>query len=296
MNILVIESRREQADRLRGMLDRGLDGEVETLTVQSGADAKPMMSISELDCVVVGLNGKHQLEVLRSLYDGDGGARTLPLVVVGEEPAAVVGAEALRFGADEYLTRAEVDEERLTSAVFLAIERRRLRSAEPPIRDPLTALPNRLLFRDRVRAGLARRKRGGGELAVIFIDLDGFKEVNDGGGHAVGDAVLIEIGNRLAGRFRSSDTVARYGGDEFAVLCEGPSVAEHMMPLADKARDAFAEEVIVDGRAYEVGASVGVSLAADASEEPASVIARADAAMYQAKRFGRAPADKAAAR
>ena len=247
-----------------------------------------MLGLADLDCIVVGLNGAGELEQIRALTEGAGLARTVPVVAVGDEPAAVGGLAALRRGADEYVERANADSESLAATVLLAVERQRLRSAELPILDPLTGLPNRILFKDRLRTALARRRRTGEDVIVIFIDLDGFKEVNDTHGHAAGDFLLVEIARRLARSFRSTDTVARYGGDEFAVLCEGPNVATHLELLREQVQRSFLAPIDLGDKPVPVAASVGTALAGDETE-PELLLERADAAMYEAKRAGASP-------
>jgi diguanylate cyclase (GGDEF)-like protein len=150
--------------------------------------------------------------------------------------------------------------------------------------DTLTGLANRALFRDRLDHALALHRRDGGLLAVLFLDLDDFKAVNDQFGHATGDGLLREAAARLAAGVRSGDTVARLGGDEFAVLLEGPGNSEE---TAEKLLDALRRPYEVDGRIITVGASVGF---VDAAIHPASaeeLVRRADAAMYAGKRGGK---------
>ena len=150
--------------------------------------------------------------------------------------------------------------------------------------DALTGLANRALFRDRLDHALALHRRDGGGLAVLFLDLDDFKAVNDCYGHATGDRLLREVADRLNAGVRSGDTVARLGGDEFAVLLEGPGDAEE---TADKLLDALRRSYEIDGRAVTVGASVGFADAADYPASAEELVRRADAAMYAGKRGGK---------
>ena len=150
--------------------------------------------------------------------------------------------------------------------------------------DALTGLANRALFRDRLDHALALHQRDGGGLAVLFLDLDDFKAVNDRYGHAAGDGLLREAADRLTAGVRSGDTVARLGGDEFAVLLEGPGDAEE---TADKLLDALRRPYEIEGRAVRVGASVGFVDAADYPASAEELVRRADAAMYAGKRGGK---------
>jgi diguanylate cyclase (GGDEF)-like protein/PAS domain S-box-containing protein len=159
------------------------------------------------------------------------------------------------------------------------------------LHDALTGLPNRTLLLDRLEHAMARSPRGRGSrhgrrkqtgVAVLYVDLDGFKEVNDSYGHLVGDTVLRQVGARLTSSIRPSDTLARIGGDEFLVVCEEVSGSE-AAALAERLITALEGAFSVVGGEVLVTASVGIKLAATA-EEPYDVLADADAAMYRAKR------------
>ncbi len=153
------------------------------------------------------------------------------------------------------------------------------------LHDSLTGLPNRELFADRVGMAAARR---GGNLAVVYIDLDDFKLVNDSLGHAAGDKVLVEVGRRLKRLLRVGDTLARLGGDEFAILCEGVGEQE-MKRIADRVVGALEPPIDVAGRPVQQPASIGVAIhPRDGSHVDAdSIIGDADLAMYRAKAAGR---------
>ncbi|HEY0486434.1 MAG TPA: EAL domain-containing protein [Mycobacteriales bacterium] len=153
--------------------------------------------------------------------------------------------------------------------------------------DALTGLPNRVLFRDRLGHGLARTAATGERLAVMFVDLDRFKTVNDSLGHGVGDALLVDVAHRITSTLRPSDTVARLGGDEFAVLCEGLSHPSEAVELARRVVDAFAEPVDLRGRTHVVTVSVGVAVCGPALQDPGALLRAADVAMYEAKSAGR---------
>jgi diguanylate cyclase (GGDEF)-like protein len=188
---------------------------------------------------------------------------------------------ASRLGADDYLTRAELDGDRLVSAVLLAIERGRRSALEPPIRDPLTGVANRLLFIDRVRLALARRRRTGLDVMVTLIDLDSFKDINDLLGHAAGDTVLVTVASRLRGSFRATDTIARLGGDEFGVLCEGTDLRGLEPQLMEKIDSVFKRPVAIEGEDLVVAASVGTVFAGDDERDAEALLGRADAAMHE---------------
>lgn len=154
--------------------------------------------------------------------------------------------------------------------------------------DPLTGLPNRRLFVDRTAHALARRERTHARVAVLFLDLDRFKLVNDGLGHAAGDAVLRAVGERLRTSLRASDTVARLGGDEFGILVDEVDGVDEGRRTAQRVFDALAAALPIDGRTVSIRASIG--LAVDRGDETSSadeLLRDADTAMYRAKANGR---------
>lgn len=148
--------------------------------------------------------------------------------------------------------------------------------------DGLTGLLNRRSVLERLEQAVARAKRQDGPVAVLFIDVDEFKEVNDRHGHAAGDAVLVAIGRRLRSLFRAEDSLARLGGDEFLVVCEHLRSADEAQVLAERTRIALARPYDVPGRRLEVTASVGLAVA-DGSVTAEVLLARADAHMYDVK-------------
>jgi len=154
------------------------------------------------------------------------------------------------------------------------------------LHDSLTGLPNRTLFSDRVRMASSRRAVRG--FAIVYLDLDGFKLVNDTLGHAAGDQVLIEVARRLEPLLRVGDTLARLGGDEYALLCEEVG-DEEVRAIADRVIDAMAEPIEVQGRAITQAASIGIALfAADGTPtDPDKMLGEADLAMYRAKAAGK---------
>ena len=154
------------------------------------------------------------------------------------------------------------------------------------LHDSLTGLPNRTLFADRVRMATARRASQG--FAIIYLDLDGFKLVNDTLGHAAGDQVLIEVARRLERLLRAGDTLARLGGDEFALLCEGVSEVD-AKAIADRVIAALTQPVVVQDREIVQAASIGISLYGPgvSVEEPDEMLGEADMAMYRAKAAGK---------
>ncbi|MBS4051672.1 MAG: diguanylate cyclase [Methylomonas sp.] len=153
--------------------------------------------------------------------------------------------------------------------------------------DPLTGLPNRTLFSDRFNQAIAHTKRSGGLLAICYLDLDGFKPVNDTFGHAVGDELLIEVAKRIKSNLRECDTVCRLGGDEFALLLLDLQSRQQCEDTLDRIHSALAEPFTLNVHPVWISASCGVTLYPLDDVAPYTLLRHADQAMYQAKRVGR---------
>ena len=153
--------------------------------------------------------------------------------------------------------------------------------------DPLTKLPNRAVFMDRLEQALASRAQSGGDMAVLFLDLDDFKVVNDSLGHKAGDQLLSVVGARLAGSVRPRDTVARLGGDEFTVLIEGIADPSEATRTAARIAEHLEEPIRVEGREVFVNPSIGIAVSGPQHAGPHDLLRDADLAMYEAKRRGK---------
>lgn len=188
-------------------------------------------------------------------------------VLHGEDGAAV-----RMIGVTQDVTDRKLQEE---EARFLAYH------------DTLTGLPNRRLLDDRLRQALHLARRRDARVAVMLIDLDRFKAVNDSLGHKAGDAVLCEVAGRLAGCVRKADTLARQGGDEFVVVLPDLAVAADCEVVAQKILRALAREVSVGERGFRIGASIGISVFPSDAGDGDALLRNADAAMYRAKELGR---------
>ena len=153
--------------------------------------------------------------------------------------------------------------------------------------DSLTGLPNRQLFQELGEQALARAARDDTIVGVLFLDLDHFKRINDTTGHAAGDEVLVQLANRLRKSVRAGDLVARFGGDEFIVLCEHPGHSGEMMQLADRLIAALEQPIESAGLGWHVGASVGIALGTGGRATIGDLLRDADSALYEAKARGR---------
>ena len=156
------------------------------------------------------------------------------------------------------------------------------RLRQDALHDPLTALPNRTLFDDRLAHALRRQRRSSGSVTVLFVDIDEFKSVNDRLGHRGGDQMMIAIAGRLSSSMRASDTAARLGGDEFGVLIEGADQADACQ-LADRILKAFNPPFVIDGHSFDMTASIGIATSVHPTDTGSELLRRADLAMYAAK-------------
>jgi diguanylate cyclase (GGDEF)-like protein len=176
----------------------------------------------------------------------------------------------------------------VANVLSAAVERHRKEEStrHASLHDPLTGLPNRALVLDRLDLALARRRREGIDVAMLMLDLDRFKIINDSLGHAVGDDLLLALASRLRRSVRASDTVARLSGDEFVVLCERPAGVRHVVALAERIGAAISAPFELASGEHFLTVSIGIAMAESAEDTSASLLRDADAAMYRAKQRG----------
>ncbi|MEZ5141118.1 MAG: GGDEF domain-containing protein [Acidimicrobiales bacterium] len=155
------------------------------------------------------------------------------------------------------------------------------------LHDTLTGIPNRSHFFERLGETMASRDEAAAPVAVLYLDLDGFKPVNDTHGHAAGDAVLREVSDRIGGALRPDDIVARLGGDEFAVLCSGVADAREATAIAERLIDAVTRPISLPGADVQVGVSIGVAVDHGARVPAEQLLEAADGALYDAKASGK---------
>jgi diguanylate cyclase (GGDEF)-like protein len=214
-------------------------------------------------------------------------ASEVPLVVLSRIDDERLALEAVLHGAQDYLIKGQVDAALLRRAIRHAIERKRveLELSQLARYDALTGLPNRLLFRDRLTHAMRRADPPDRLVALIFIDLDEFKQVNDRFGHAAGDRLLQAVAGRVERAVRRTDTVALLGGDEFTIILEGLQRAEDAARIAEKVLESLRRPFLLDDVVVPLSASLGIAIAAR-GERPDALTRRADAAMYRAKAQG----------
>jgi diguanylate cyclase (GGDEF)-like protein len=211
--------------------------------------------------------GSHQLGAL-DLYRNSSGPMS---------DGAMTAAQTLADVTAAYLLNAQARE---------ALRDSTERARESALHDALTGLPNRILLVQRLIHAMLRCRRSEKLVAILFVDLDRFKAVNDTYGHHVGDELLIAVAERLSALLRPGDTLARLAGDEFIILCEDLDDTSQVEPLANRIDEALAQTFVLSGIEVQIGASVGISFAGRGGDLPEQVLQDADTAMYQAKRKG----------
>jgi diguanylate cyclase (GGDEF)-like protein len=217
-------------------------------------------------------------------------APDVPIVVLSDDGDEDQALRAVQAGAQDYLVARELSPALLRRSLRYAIERKRLEAqlAHRPLHDPLTGLPNRALFLDRLGVALDRSRRNNASIAVLFLDVDHFKEVNDSLGHAAGDRLLSGLADRLQSMLRPMDTIARFGGDEFTFLFEDLTSEREVVLIAERIGRAVSLPIHLEEGDTTVTVSLGITVVSDPTVAAESVIREADTAMYRAKELGRA--------
>jgi diguanylate cyclase (GGDEF)-like protein len=286
--ILVVEDSPSDARLVADLLQHGWTAGFAVQHVDRLAAAR--LAIGEnvwailLDLSLPDANGFTAIEELHAV------APFTPIVVLtglGDDSA---GMRALQHGAQDYLEKDGLTNELLGRSVQFAIQRTNTLATLTRLatHDSLTDLPNRTLLLDRLQIALARAKRLGTHVAALFIDIDDFKAVNDRHGHQAGDTVLKEVARRMQAALRTSDTVCRLAGDEFAVLCEDVPDEHTALIVAERVGRALAAPYELDSDTIDVTASIGVAMASETLLDAAALLRTADAAMYKAKRATKA--------
>jgi diguanylate cyclase (GGDEF)-like protein len=251
------------------------------------AEATAVLRAESLDCVLLDLTlpDASGLEALGQLHYV---APDVPIVVFSGVDGEDLAVRAVAEGAQDYLVKGQAPGTLVLRAVRYAVERKQteLQLAELAMTDALTGLPNRARLMDRVAHALDRTSRTHTILALLFLDLDRFKIVNDSLGHTAGDRLLYAVAERLRRAVRPADTVARFGGDEFVVLCEDLHDVSEAEIVVGRIHAALEAPVAVEEHDIVPSASIGVAISRGPSDSPDRLLRDADAAMYRAKSEG----------
>ena len=287
VRVLVVEHDARAALLLGEMLRTSWPERLVTAQTQRLGDATQELLEHGATCVLLDLSLPAS-DPLISVEEIRSAAPGAAIVALTERADEEVALETIRAGAQDVLVKAELSPVALRRSVRHAIVRKRaeVHLAELALHDPLTGLPNRALFLDRLGVALDRSRRTGASVAVLFLDVDDFKDVNDKLGHAAGDVVLTELAERLRRMLRPMDTVARFGGDEFTLLFEDLASERAVVLIAERISHAATLPIRLDDSEVSVTVSIGIAVVADPSIAPETAIREADAAMYRAKELG----------
>ena len=208
-----------------------------------------------------------------------------PIVIMTDEIEKQVAEDAIRVGAADYLIKDQIDAPLLERTLRYAIERKTMEQhlARLAHYDSLTDIPNRILFRDRLEHAILLAERDNTNFCLMFIDLNGFKQVNDNFGHDAGDEIIKVCAQRLNNCLRRSDSVARMGGDEFTLLLQNTDNNRDVALIAEKVIQAISQPTIIKGYEVVVGCSIGIAIYPQAGRDAESLFKHADMAMYKAK-------------
>lgn len=296
LNLLVVDDSKEDFLKFERLIHTGdyFKGEVGYAGTES--EALKICANQAPDCVLLenDLPDMEGLEFLAKLAKSPGGPQ-IPVLMLTRMGSEALAVEALHCGALDYLNKNSLTFGQITRAIERGINivglRRELETTKEKLEklafyDSLTEIGNRNLFADRLDHGLTLAKRSSGLLAVLLIDLDKFKAVNDTHGHAAGDTVLRDTGKRLLEALRHSDTAARLGGDEFAVILETDVTEDGARIVAEKIVKALREPFDHNGTTLSIGASIGISIFPEHADDEEKLVHFADLAMYQAKKRG----------
>jgi diguanylate cyclase len=291
--LVLIEDNPGDAVLVREMLRSSWPGDFAFEHFDRIAAARDHLLMEGATCILLDLSlpDAHGLEAVDRVQSL---APDVPIVVLSGLDDEELAVRAVQGGAQDYLIKGRVDDHLVSRSVRYAIERKRaeIALAHQALHDALTGLPNRALFIDRLKLALARSGRRHSSVAVLFLDLDRFKLINDSLGHEAGDRVLTDVGGRLQRALRPGDTVARFGGDEFTALCEDVPSERAVVAIAERMAEAVSMPFTLgegEGETF-LTASIGIAMGdGSAHDEDAaeSLVRDADAAMYRAKERGK---------
>ncbi|MFI3154790.1 MAG: EAL domain-containing protein [Methylococcaceae bacterium] len=288
--ILLIEDNPGDAKLVEVLLEanHNTNKHFELIRVGLLSEAFPVLEQGGISAILLdlGLPDGNGLESLTRIYAA---ALTIPIVVLSAEEDELLAIQSVQLGAQDFLVKNGISELVLRRSLYYAIERKNLLEQLQYLAyyDVLTGLPNRKLFYDRLKQDVVGARRSKKSLALIFLDLNDFKLVNDSLGHRSGDDLLKEVAKRLQDCIRTTDCAARMGGDEFTLILNDLNNAEDAALIADKILQTLAEPLILNAQQITVHASLGIAIYPNDCNDIETLIGAADAAMYQAKESGR---------
>lgn len=286
ITILSVEDDDDDADLLAHALAQSKDCAYEILRARSLAEFRQLLPAATPDIVLLDLHlpDSSGMDTVGRVLAEAGG---VPVLVLTGSADANVGLNSVQAGAQDFLPKTELLSPLLFRAIDFAIQRGRLvqQAERKALSDPLTGLGNRAFFNQSVEAAVGRARRHGSLFALAFIDLDGFKAINDSHGHAAGDEVLKEVANRCRKASRVNDIVCRLGGDEFVLLLDNILTAHQAGLAARHYTDAIERPIALStpGVNVRIGASLGIALCPADGVTAEMLTGVADRRMYAAK-------------
>lgn len=288
IRVLIVDDDEEDYLLTADLLDDSLRSDYEVTWVPTGDRALEVLGSQQIDVCLLDfmLGADTGIDLLKRIR---GFRADLPCILLTGQSDDQIDEAALEAGASDYVVKTGLDADRIDRAIRYAVSQAELRAtlAHQAFHDPLTGLANREFFAKRVAESLSRVGRNGGVVALLYLDLDGFKRINDGLGHRVGDLLFMELAQRLQASRRDHDLIARLGGDEFAICAEYPAGGTECLRFASRLLSIVAEPFFVDGNQLDITASIGVAIESSADTDVERFIHSADVAMYEAKARGK---------
>jgi diguanylate cyclase len=290
IRILLVDDDEDEYVRMRA-LTRQIDRGVTLEWTQDYDDARTRLMANTHDLALIdySLGARTGLELLHELAEGVAGATTVPLIMLTGMGSDKLAMSALRAGAADFLEKSALTVSLLQRAIRYALERTKANNElrRLALYDNLTGLAGRALIHDRLGSEIARERRAAVGLAVLFVDLDRFKYVNDSLGHDAGDALLKDVARRISDCVRECDTIGRLGGDEFIVALPQSHDLTNAVMVANRLLEQLSKPYIINGHEVQISASIGVSSFPSHGDTPEALLKSADLAMYAAKSGGK---------
>ena len=286
--LLLVEDNPGDARLIREMLLDDPVHQFQTTEADTIKAAKELLDQEGFDIILLDLNlpdsqGENTFSSINNTYPD------IPIVILTGKKDEQAAFSAIGLGAQDYLTKGTIHNGMLTRAILYAVERKRLQNmiSHLALHDALTGLPNRRLLMEYLTRDIELAKRENENMAVMLLDLDNFKDVNDSFGHHIGDLVLIKIADRLRYLLRKCDIIARIGGDEFIIPVLNLKDNQDAEVVALKIIHAFKQPISIENYTIPVSMSIGIALYPEHSSDLQALIKMADKAMYQAKAKGK---------
>jgi diguanylate cyclase len=288
LRVLLVEDNAGDARLLREMFGKESPNSFEMTHVSNMREAVIHLAKGEVDIILLDL-GLPDTYGLESVQRAHAAAPGIPLIVLTGLDDEALAAKAMNAGAQDYLIKGQVENRALPRALRHAIDRHRIQveTIYNAQHDAVTNLPNRLVLNDRISQAISLARRRKTAMAVVFLDLDRFKYINDSLGHAIGDGLLQSVSLRLMASVRDSDTVTRQGGDEFVILLSEIASSQDAAKSAKRILLSLTAPHFIGGHELHIDGSIGISVYPVDGEDAETLIKNADTAMYHAKENGR---------